>query len=695
MLNKQRVRLMEDKATPEDTRHFKIGRIGEKWKGLASRFRIFIFAALFMVVGGLTILYSSAATSTITLTPIEDSYVDKSNPNTNFNCPAGARCSRIIKAKKDTYTSYLKFKVDKIPEGATVKNVTLSMVVLDKSVSSGIVSKVANDNNTWNESGITWTNQPGVGQVLADGSKTPANNNATVTFNLPAGAITGNGTYSFAVTSNELSDTAGYRPRETDTTTDLSRTQRPTLTIAVDSSSADTTAPVINLTTPTNNATLTGTVNVSAAASDNVGVAGVQFLLDGANLGAEVTSAPYSVNWNTTTVPNGSHIVTAIARDAAGNKTAAAAFTVDVNNAATSPPPATSTGSTCPNLTLSQCVPYDALSAWNTPIGSSPSVLPSNDIFISEIAKTGVLTSDITQYTQPVYLFDASTPTYTVTTFDNGADGGSGPGYFNLYDGGDKSRVGAGTPWKVNMPIPQKLLDDIKSGKLGLTSPSGNDAQVILWDPVRGIEYGLWQVMISDTANPSAGNLTATNGYRYHTTAGYFGRMAGAKDGNPPNGGGRGAGTPYLAGLVRPWEIAQGHIDHALSFAYHAPSGGFVYPATKSDGANFGGTLNVDAPEGTRLQLNPALTDDQLGAMNYNGTPCSSKDAAGQWKLTPCLIIAHALQKYGMYIIDNSGSPKVYLEQDITAGWGSLVGRNTLSSLPWSQFRAVQGPTGP
>ena len=44
---------------------------------------------------------------------------------------------------------------------------------------------------------------------------------------------------------------------------------------------------------------------MTANASDNVGVAGVQFKLDGANLGAEDTTAPYSIAWNTTTATNG------------------------------------------------------------------------------------------------------------------------------------------------------------------------------------------------------------------------------------------------------------------------------------------------------------------------------------------------------------------------------------------------------
>ena len=59
---------------------------------------------------------------------------------------------------------------------------------------------------------------------------------------------------------------------------------------------------------------------------------GVQFKLDGANLGAEDTAAPYSVSWNTTTATNGSHALTAVARDAAGNTTTSAAVTMTVAN---------------------------------------------------------------------------------------------------------------------------------------------------------------------------------------------------------------------------------------------------------------------------------------------------------------------------------------------------------------------------
>ena len=102
---------------------------------------------------------------------------------------------------------------------------------------------------------------------------------------------------------------------------------------------ADTTGPTVSLTAPTAGATVKSVIDITAAASDNVGVAGVQFRLDGADLGAEDTTAPYTRSWTTGTVPNGSHTLTAVARDAAGNRTTAQTVTVNVNN-----PPVDTTG---------------------------------------------------------------------------------------------------------------------------------------------------------------------------------------------------------------------------------------------------------------------------------------------------------------------------------------------------------------
>src|SRR5206468_10385856 len=93
----------------------------------------------------------------------------------------------------------------------------------------------------------------------------------------------------------------------------------------------DTTNPTVSVTAPTvGGPPISGATNsVTATASDNVAVAGVQFYLDYLGnpatnkLGAEDTTGPsYSTNLNVTTMADGStHTITAIARDAAGNTT--------------------------------------------------------------------------------------------------------------------------------------------------------------------------------------------------------------------------------------------------------------------------------------------------------------------------------------------------------------------------------------
>ena len=105
------------------------------------------------------------------------------------------------------------------------------------------------------------------------------------------------------------------------------------------SGSSDTTPPTVSITAPAGGATVSGTsVPVTANASDNVGVAGVQFRLDGIDLGVEDGSAPYSIAWDTTVAANGVHSLTALARDAAGNSTLSSAVSVTVNNVDTVPP---------------------------------------------------------------------------------------------------------------------------------------------------------------------------------------------------------------------------------------------------------------------------------------------------------------------------------------------------------------------
>jgi hypothetical protein len=61
--------------------------------------------------------------------------------------------------------------------------------------------------------------------------------------------------------------------------------------------------------------------------------------LDGANLGAAATTAPYQVSWNTAQTANGTHNLTAVAKDTQGSMTTSSTVSVDVSNSTTQPPP--------------------------------------------------------------------------------------------------------------------------------------------------------------------------------------------------------------------------------------------------------------------------------------------------------------------------------------------------------------------
>jgi len=90
--------------------------------------------------------------------------------------------------------------------------------------------------------------------------------------------------------------------------------------------------PSVSITAPASGAMVSGTITVSASATDDVGVVGVQFKLDGRYLGPELSTGPYAISWNTASVSNGLHTLTAVARDVAGNTSTSKAVTVHVTN---------------------------------------------------------------------------------------------------------------------------------------------------------------------------------------------------------------------------------------------------------------------------------------------------------------------------------------------------------------------------
>jgi concanavalin A-like lectin/glucanase superfamily protein/Big-like domain-containing protein/PASTA domain-containing protein len=138
------------------------------------------------------------------------------------------------------------------------------------------------------------------------------------------GVITGTGPYTYTPPAGFLgTDAFAYKIRDS-----LLQTAVGVVKVSV---TADLVAPTVSITAPTGG-TVSGNVLVVASASDNGGVAGVKFFDGAAQIGAEATSSPYQVTWATGAVANGSHTLTAVARDGAGNTATSSPVPVNVSN---------------------------------------------------------------------------------------------------------------------------------------------------------------------------------------------------------------------------------------------------------------------------------------------------------------------------------------------------------------------------
>jgi hypothetical protein len=178
-----------------------------------------------------------------------------------------------------------------------------------------------------------------------------------------------------------------------------------------------------------------------------------------------------------------------------------------------------------------------------------------------------------------------------------------------------RSRVRFTAPWRprramVRVPIPANLVPDPSS-----------DGHVAVIDRSTHCEYDFWQLRRGRRGwEASWGNALRATG------SGVYPRGYSA----------RGSGFALLAGVVMPYALRRGRIDHALLMSYPSTrAGGPVRPATESDGRTRGRSA---MPEGARVQLDPSLDLDSLGLQGYERT------------------IARALQVYGAYVGDTGGN---------------------------------------
>jgi len=230
---------------------------------------------------------------------------------------------------------------------------------------------------------------------------------------------------------------------------------------------------------------------------------------------------------------------------------------------------------------------------------------------------------------------------------------------------------------------------------------TGSDAPMVVYDPSNptwgaDTELRLWHA----TMYPATHTITVDGYGIFH-----YGRDS---NGLPVVGTGTGSNLPWV-GLIRPWEVQAGSINHALRFAAPGASSGFRLPATTSD-QNGPGPLE----EGMRLQLSPSVD------CSTRTVPFPDPTGADTRFLQE---ICRALQTYGMILTDGSSNYALMMELDTadggTANWSSIltpppsglwgnvirdqtadltgdgVARNATTGIPWGQMRVLASSVFP
>lgn len=294
-------------------------------------------------------------------------------------------------------------------------------------------------------------------------------------------------------------------------------------------------------------------------------------------------------------------------------------------------------------------LPFSPDSPWNTPITAKPKIDAFSGQMISNLKQTAqMLKGDMTKWTIPLFVIDSESCRKTNVAANKKE--------LNPLLDPDGNGVAEA------LPVPEGVWPDPES-----------DGHLLLVDPNLGQSWD-FSVMKRGANNKwTASRIDLWDldgpGFREPFKGKYWWTY-----------GARGSGMPLLAGLIRPEEIEAGQINHALAFASPVnrkasfPGGPVELcspTASRTDGQGEGVEF---IPEGARLQLDPAL---DLNTLNL------SKET---------MIIARALQKYGMYNSDNSKAFKLYFQNLGPDGgkWKTISDFNDLRNIPIEKFRVLK-----
>jgi hypothetical protein len=158
--------------------------------------------------------FSTAAAAppggSFTFGPVADTYVSQASPTSSY---ATSSTFSAVDGSSSAKQIFLRFDVSGLPAGATVGSAKLRLYVTNDSTSGGIVQSVSN--TSWAEA-LTWNSKPAIdGPVRATFGAVALSTMVEVDL---GAAITGNGSYSFAITLPAgNTNTVGYASRENST----------------------------------------------------------------------------------------------------------------------------------------------------------------------------------------------------------------------------------------------------------------------------------------------------------------------------------------------------------------------------------------------------------------------------------------------------------------------------------------------
>lgn len=219
----------------------------------------------------------------------------------------------------------------------------------------------------------------------------------------------------------------------------------------------------------------------------------------------------------------------------------------------------------------------------------------------------------------------------------------------------------------------------------------GNDNPLVVLDPDhprlgRHVELRVWRARIDHARRRVQGDNIGL--FHYNNDGRSLNRDGSRSRAVPFFGTGTGSGLSYLAGLIRPEEVARGRIGHAIRFAYSCSdsSSRFRPPAVDSDQPHLDcGESSAETPPrgrmdmGTRLQLDPNVRCDRRTAPALPGRLQAGLETRF------LRMVCRALQRYGMVMLDGTGPDGVvmYMESDRTAPWSRVAGEQRFGSYGW------------